>query len=198
MGLINSCTCEGVRLTHSKCDLCRAQEFNSLETLIDTEAVFQRRIGLIHRTWAVDSLVESWSELARRESNSSQNWPEFSSVDNPADDLRLRKVFPIAYRFPDIRKAWIIAGQVGYSYNVHSVSPTKTLEEQVGVCMGAKAHSIIDSGSPYCPCSHVQNTGVGNGDNSCGTMFCDMASLPPCPYSLWEGIGGPECASSKS
>lgn len=105
MGLINSCTCEGVRLTHSKCDLCRAQEFNSLETLIDTEAVFQRRIGLIHRTWAVDSLVESWSELARRESNSSQNWPEFSSVNNPADDPRLGKVFPIAYRFPDIRKA---------------------------------------------------------------------------------------------
>ena len=74
------------------------EEFDALETLTELDEIFEGRVELIRRIWVLDSEMGKWSELARSEANSSPYWPEFSLVDNAADDPQLGKVFPIAYR----------------------------------------------------------------------------------------------------
>lgn len=134
--------------------------------------------------------MESWFELARQESNHSQYWPDFSIANNSANDPQLGKVFPIAYRFPNIKTArmyfyyWV--SKIFLQCKLHLTY--KAIRGQVSVCMEIKGHSVTNSGDDSCPCSHVLKTGVGNENTSCSTQSCNMATLPSCPdaSTLWE------------
>jgi hypothetical protein len=166
------------------------EEFDCLATLDGSEEVFQRRVRLIQRAWAVDSAMEKWSELARQESNSSPYWPEFSQVDNPADDPQLGKVFPIAYRFASMRTAQMHQYYWASKILLHRTLRLtyKALQDQVGICTGGRAHSTIESDDTHYCCCCVRKTTLSASEGRCGNPSCGMALLPRCPdaSTLWE------------
>jgi hypothetical protein len=166
------------------------EDFDLFETLAHANEIFQSRVRLIQRAWAVDSAMEKWSDLARQESNSSQFWPELSLVENPVDDPQLGKVIPIAYRFANIRTAQMYLYYWASKILLYRTLRLnyKALREQVGVCIKAKAQSIADSDGISCPCSHVPNTEAATDYGRNGKPLFDMTYLPPCPGTsiLWK------------
>jgi hypothetical protein len=166
------------------------EEFDMLETITHPHEVFQNRVRLIQRAWAVDSALEKWSELVRQESSPLQYWPEFSLVDNPADDPQLGKVFPIADRFANIRTAQMYLYYWASKILLYRTLRLtyKALREQVNDCTAGKGPPAAGSEDTSCDCCSLAEKEVSSEDNYCGKPSCAMAFLPRCPdaSTLWE------------
>ena len=164
------------------------EEFDFLESLIQSDETFQRRAKLIQRAWAVDSDMEKWSALARSETNASPYWPEFSVTDNATDDPQLGKVFPIAYRFVNMGTA-----QMQLYYWAGKILLHRTLRLTYKALRGfvsvdAVGHSAINSkDNSGRSCSSAKSEVLTEDDGFREPSF-DVASLPDCPdgSTLWE------------
>jgi hypothetical protein len=166
------------------------EEFDLLETITHPHKLFQSQLQLIQRAWTVESALEKWSELVRQESSPSQYWPEFSLVNNPADDPQLGKVFPIAYRFANIRTAQMYLYYWASKILLHRTLRLtyKALREQVNVCTAGKGPSATDFDNTSYDCYSLAEKEASWEDGYCGKPSCVMAFLPRCPDSstLWE------------
>ena len=164
------------------------EEFDFLESLVESDEIFRRRVKLIQRAWAVDTDMEKWSELVRSETNAPPYWPEFSVIDNATDDPQLGKLFPIAYRFVNMGMA-----QMQLYYWAGKILLHRTLRLTYKALRGfvsvdAVRHSAVNSkDTSHHSCSSAKSE-VFTEDDGFRELSSDVASLPNCPdrSTLWE------------
>jgi hypothetical protein len=62
-------------------------------------------LTIISRCWEVDAKMQEIYRELETSTLGPLYWPEFSTLDNPADDSELGKVFPVAFHFLNLRMA---------------------------------------------------------------------------------------------
>ena len=166
------------------------EEFDLIDQLCDVEQAIRRRHKLISRCWGVSSDLKAWYDLMKRQTIVSQYWPELASVDNPADDPELGRVFPITHRFTNIQAANM---HIVYWANTTTLLHTlRSTYERLGTQLSVSFTPEIfpESGSRDNPCwfCNGKDSAAKLAFTQRGPALADFDLLPRCPdlEPMWE------------
>lgn len=75
---------------------------------LDPSAMVLVILGLVNRCWKVDSQLRDFYATLEKETLGPVYWPELSTeIEGVDTEVELGKVFPVAFKFPDMRMAHI-------------------------------------------------------------------------------------------
>ena len=70
--------------------------------ILDGQAYVSERVALLEECQKLQSKMVAWLEGLNIEIPPPHHWPAFATLRNPVDDLENRRIFPVAFRFPNL------------------------------------------------------------------------------------------------
>lgn len=77
-------------------------ENSKSRVILDGQAYVSERVALLEECKKLQIKMAAWLGKLNEEIPPPHHWPESATMRNPVDDLEKRKIFPVAFRFPNL------------------------------------------------------------------------------------------------